>query len=389
MRKRKLVVALTGIRSEYDIFFSPLKAIHEHPDLELRLIVAGAHLASRYGMTVRQIEEDGFSIAERIESLLDSDTSSGRIKSATVELMGVVSALDRLNPDYLLVCGDREEAIVGALAGAYMNIAVAHIGGGDVVVGNVDDSVRHAVTKLSHLHFAFSKNSADRICSMGEESWRVHLVGNPALDRFGVLPKLSRKELSDRLHFDVTKAPVLLVIQHNISSEIESSGVQMQTTIEAIKELGYPTLLSYPNSDAGSRDIIKVIDERARHLPNVKVYQSLPRLEFVNLLQIADVLIGNSSLGLLEAPFLKLPAVNVGNRQKKREHADNVLFVSHDKEAIKESVNMALHDSKFLQRLNACSCPFGDGKAGQKIASVLAKTELAPVLVNKDWAFKV
>lgn len=190
--KRK-VLAVTGIRSEYDILFSPMKAIYDHPDLELQVLVTGAHLAPRFGGTVRQIEEDGFPIVECLESLLDSDTASSRIKSAAIQLMGLIQALVRLKPDFLLVCGDREEAIMGAVAGAYMNIAVAHIGGGDLVIGNVDDSVRHAVTKLAHLHFTFTKESAERILRMGEEPWRVHCVGNPGLDRFRILSRLTRK----------------------------------------------------------------------------------------------------------------------------------------------------------------------------------------------------
>lgn len=385
MGRRRRVLALTGIRSEYDILFSPMKAIHEHPDLELQIIVTGAHLAPRFGLTLRQIEEDGFPIVEHIESLLDSDTASSRIKSAAIQLMGLIQTLERLNPDFLLVCGDREEAIMGSLAGAYMNIAVAHIGGGDLVVGNVDDSVRHAVTKLAHLHFAFSEESAERIRRMGEEPWRVHCVGNPALDRFRLLPRLSREELSRRLDFDVTEGPVLLVIQHVISSEIDDAARQMRITMEAIAELGYKALIGYPNSDAGSREMIQVIEEYGARLPFVKVYRSLPRLEFVNVLQTIDVLVGNSSLGILEAPFLKLPAINIGNRQRRRQHADNVIFVSHDKEAVKGGIEMALHDPKFRQRIQDSSCPFGDGHAGERIAAVLAEIPNDSKLVVKDW----
>lgn len=383
----KRVVAPTGIRSEYDILFSPMKAIDDHPDLEIQVIVTGAHLAPRFGLTVRQIQEDGFPIVEHIESLLDSDTASSRIKSAAIQLMGVIQALERLRPDFLLVCGDREEAVMGALAGAYMNIAVAHIGGGDLVVGNVDDSVRHAATKLAHLHFAFTEESAERIRRMGEESWRVHCVGNPGLDRFRLLPRLSREELSEQLDFDMTTGPIVLVIQHIISSEIEDAGRQMQITLEAIAELGYKTLISYPNSDAGSREIIRVIEEYAGRLPFVKIYRSLPRLEFVNMLQTVDVLVGNSSLGILEAPFLKLPVINVGNRQKKRQHAGNVLFVPHDKEGIKNGIELALRDSKFRQQVQNCPCPFGDGHSGERIATILADAPVDSTLIIKDWSF--
>ena len=383
----KRVAALTGIRSEYDILFSPLKAIQEHPDLDLQVIVAGAHLAPRFGMTIRLIEEDGFPIADRIESLLDSDTAGSRIKSAAIQLVGLVQALERIQPDFLLVCADREESIMGALAGAYMHVPVAHIAGGDLVVGNVDDSVRHAVTKLAHLHFTFSEESAERVRRMGEEPWRVHCSGNPALDRYRILRRLTRQELTERLGFDVTKGPVLLLIQHTISSEFEDSEHQMRVTMDAIEDLGYRTVVSYPNSDAGSRGMIRVIEEFAPKLPFVSVYRNLPRLEFVNLLQTVDVLVGNSSLGVLEAPFLKLPVVNIGNRQKKRQHAENVSFVPHDKQAIKTAINRALHEEAFRRQVQGCSCPFGDGYAGERIAHVIASTPVDEKLLVKDWTF--
>ncbi len=387
MAEPKRILAFTGIRSEYDIIYSPLRAMSQHPGLELMVVASGAHLSRNFGYSLRQIEKDGFPIAERIESLLDSDSPAGRIKSAAMQLLGLVQTLERLRPDFIFVCGDREEAINAALAGAYMNIAVAHLGGGDLVVGNVDDSVRHAVTKLAHLHLVMSEDSAQRVLRLGEERWRVHEVGNPGLDRFRLLPRLNRRELGERLGMELREGPLLLVIQHIISSEIADAARQMEITMDAVAELGYQALVGYPNTDAGSRDIIQVLERRAAELPFVKLYRNLPRLEFVNLLQEADVLLGNSSLGLLEAPFLKLPAVNIGNRQKKRIHAENVIFVPHDKEAIKAAVEKALKDPEFRQQVRQCSCPFGDGRAGERIAEVLAATPVDDRLLTKDWTF--
>jgi GDP/UDP-N,N'-diacetylbacillosamine 2-epimerase (hydrolysing) len=387
MVRPRRIAALTGIRSEYDLLFASLKAIHERADLELQVIATGAHLASRFGLTVLEIERDGFPIVDRIESLLDSDSPGSRARSAGLQLAGIVPVLERLLPDVLLVCGDREEAIVGALAGAYMNIAVAHLAGGDLVVGNVDDSVRHAVTKLAHLHFPFSEESAERIRRLGEEPWRIHRVGNPGLDRLRLLPELSREALSQRLAFDLTVGPVILLIQHVISSEVPAAGVQMRTTLEAIAELGHRTLVGYPNSDAGSREIIAVIEEYAAAFPFIKVYRNLPRLEFVNLLRTADVLVGNSSLGILEAPFLKLPVVNIGNRQKQRQHAANVLFVPHEREAIRDAVTRALHNEEFRSEVKNCENPFGDGRAGERVAAVLAELAIDRRLLVKRWTF--
>lgn len=185
----------------------------------------------------------------------------------------------------------------------------------------------------------------------------------------------------------MTTGPIVLVIQHIISSEIKDAARQMKITLDAVAELGYKTLVGYPNSDAGSREIIGVIQEYTRGLPFVKVYRSLVRLEFVNVLQTVDALVGNSSLGILEAPFLKLPAINVGNRQKKRQHSENVIFVPHDKSAIKEAIHRTLFDEKFQRRLADCSNPSGNGHAGEKLSQVLAEVKLDEQLVVKDWTY--
>jgi GDP/UDP-N,N'-diacetylbacillosamine 2-epimerase (hydrolysing) len=266
-----------------------------------------------------------------------------------------------------------------------MNIAVAHIAGGDLVVGNVDDSVRHAVTRLAHLHFPFSAESAARLQRMGEEPWRIHAVGNPALDRYGLVKPLTREELSDHLAFDVTEGPLLLVLQHTISSEFEAAGAQMRETMEAIADLGFRTVVSYPNSDAGSREMIRVIEEFAAKLPFIRVFRSLPRVDFVNLVRVVDVLVGNSSMGLLEAPFLRLPAVNIGNRQMSRQHADNVIFVPHERDAVKQAIRTALNDRSFRAKLETSQHLFGDGYSGSRVAQVLASTPLDRRLLVKGW----
>lgn len=387
MGSSKRVTAVTGIRSEYDILFAVLKTIQAHPGLALDLIVTGAHLAPQFGHTVRQIEADGFTIAHRIDSLLDANTAGSRLKSAALQQIGLVQALEQRPPDFLLVCGDREESISCALAGAYMNIPVAHLAGGDIVVGNVDDSVRHAVTKLAHLHFPFSDESADRIRRLGEEPWRICMAGNPGLDRFNWIPPMSRSELEFRLGMEIGARPLILLIQHAISSEIGDAARQMEITLRAVAALGLPTLVGYPNSDAGSRDIIATIQHFEKMTPNIRSYRNLPRDVFLGVLRQAAVLLGNSSLGILEAPFLKLPVVNVGNRQMKRQHAENVLYVGHDQAEIVRAVRKTLEDEAFQAQVKACACPFGDGHAAVRIADRLAATPIDRRLLVKDWAY--
>lgn len=382
------ILAVTGTRAEYDLMYPTFKALDEHPKISLSLVVTGAHLSKNYGHTVDQVEKDGFTIAEKIESLIDGDTHSARLKSAAVQLIGLAQTIMRLQPDLLLIFGDREETLTTATCGTYLNIPIAHISGGDRVVGNVDDQVRHAVTKLAHLHFATSESSKERILKLGEQDFRVFFSGNPGIDRIAQTPELSKQDLLKHFHFPAQNIdkPLLVVVQHVISTEVEHAYAQIKATMESIKELGINTIMSYPNSDAGSRDIIKCIEEY-KDLPNLRVEKFIPRLEFINALRHADCLLGNSSLGLLEAPFLKLPVVNVGNRQKERMHAGNVEFVPHDITAIKAAVHKAISDSDYRKHIEALECPFGNGDASDKIVDVLANVRLDDKLLIKDITY--
>ena len=386
MNQRK-ILAVTGIRSEYDIMSSVFRAIANHPVLELQLVVTGAHLSDAYGRSVNEIHEDGFVVADEIESLLNGDQASSRVKSMAIQLQGLVQTVSRVKPDILLVLGDREEAMTTALVGAYMNIPVAHIAGGDRVVGNVDDHVRHAVTKLAHIHFVTNSESADRVSRLGEQPFRVFNVGNPGLDRLLEVPQIDSTALSASLGFPIVDgAPLLMVIQHIISTEIDQAYDQMRITLEAVRELGLPTVLSYPNSDAGSQQMIKAIRE-FESLPNLYTAKNIPRLAFVNLMRRASCLLGNSSAGILEAPLLKLPVVNVGNRQQGRLHAGNVEFVAHDKLQIVQAVQRAVFNEKYRASVSACTNPYGDGKSSARIAEVLATIPLNDALLIKDITY--
>jgi len=384
---KKRVLGVTGIRSEYDIMSSVYRAISNHPALDLQLVVSGAHLSDAFGYTVHEILADGFFIADEIASLLSGDQPATRVKGLSIQLQGLVQTVNRVKPDMLLVLGDREESMTTALVGAYMNIPVAHLAGGDRVVGNVDDQIRHAVTKLAHLHFTTNQESADRVLRLGEQPFRVHNVGNPGLDRLLEVPQLSSVELSQRLGFTIDDdAPLLVVIQHVISSEIDYAYQQMRETLEAVADLNMKTVLSYPNTDAGGQRMIRAIRE-FESLPNFYTAKSIPRLEFVNLFRRASCLLGNSSAGILEAPLLKLPVVNVGNRQKGRLHAENVTFVPHDKDAIIKAVRHAVFDSEYRARVARCSNPYGDGLSSKRIADILAKTVIDESLLIKDITY--
>jgi GDP/UDP-N,N'-diacetylbacillosamine 2-epimerase (hydrolysing) len=384
---KRHIVAVTGIRSEYDILSSVFAAIQAHPALRLSVIATGAHLSPAYGNTVQAIRADGFEVVEEIESLLDADRESSRVKGLAIQLQGLTQSLQRLKPDLLLVLGDREEAMTTALAGAYMNIPVAHIAGGDRVVGNVDDQVRHAVTKLAHLHFVTNAESRERVLRLGEQPFRVHDTGNPGLDRLLAEPLLEAAELSRRLGFEIRDGEsLLLVIQHVLSSEIGGAYEQMCATLEAVRALGVKTVLSYPNSDAGGSQLRRAIHEY-ESLPFLYTAKSLPRAEFVNVMRRARCMLGNSSAGILEAPLLKLPVVNVGNRQSGRLHSQNVEFVPHEPARIEAAVRRALFDEAYRARVRACVNPYGDGRSSPRIATLLADTPIDNRLLIKDITY--
>jgi GDP/UDP-N,N'-diacetylbacillosamine 2-epimerase (hydrolysing) len=386
-RKRRILF-ISAIRSEYDILYSVMRAVDSHPKTEANLIIAGAHLAQMYGKTADLITHDGFRIVGHFETLLNSDTAAGRAKSLAIELMAVVDVVDFTRPDIVVAMGDREDALTIAVAGAYMNIPVAHIGGGDHADdGNIDNSVRHAVTKLSHIHLVTTSRSGQRVINMGEEPWRVNVVGAPGLDRMLTTPILSKRDLSDYLNFDISHDTFILIIQHSISCEIEQAGQQMRTTLEAVSGLRIPALVSYPNSDAGSQRIIEVINDFSVRYPFIKPYRNLPRDIFVNLMRNAGALIGNSSCGIIEAPLLKLPVVNIGARQRDREQADNVIFVDHDASEIGRALQMALHDDSFKKRVENCLNPHGDGHSGERIAQILADVSIDRKLVAKKITY--
>ena len=380
MTKRR-VLGITAIRSEYFLQRAILRAIVDHPELELQLVVTGAHLSPLHGHTVKEIEADGFPIVARIENLIYSDRDAARLKGAAAQLQVLAHVVDELRPDWLLVPADREESMTLALCGTYMNIATAHYAAGDRVVGNADDMIRHAVSRLSHLLLTTHEQARERLIKAGEEEWRVHNVGHAGIDRLRSTEQISTSDLAHALGVKHIDDQFAVIIQHPLTSEIENAGSHMRETLSAILDLGLQAFVSYPNSDPGSNQIIEAIEESKQN-PRVSVFKNIPDREFVNLLRRATVLIGNSSLGLLEAPYLKLPVVNVGRRQSERHHSSNVFFVPADREAIVRQVRAILDN-----QIGECENPFGDGHTGERVAELLATTPIDEKLLNKDLSY--
>lgn len=380
---RRKIAVVTGTRAEYGILKPLLEKIKGSNSLELNLIVTGMHLLEKYGLTINEIRKDGLKIDAEVQMYVGDESDPayyGRALGCGIE--GFTEALLRVKPDILVVIGDRLEALAATLAASSLRISIAHIHGGDKTdSGHIDESIRHAVTRFAHIHFPATEEHANRLAKMGEEPWRIHRVGALGLDSIVNQQSFSKEELASRLNITPLE-PIIACVFHPVHLEKETSGLQMREILEALEELRMQTVIIYPNNDAGSQDIIAEIRKNA-NLPFVRVFPTLPHLEYISLLKHADVLIGNSSSGIIEAPSIGLPVVNIGSRNVGREHADNVIFVNANKEQIIKGIRKGLYDHSFKEKVKQCKNPYGDGKATNRIIRVLSKIKINRKLLLK------
>ncbi len=377
---------LTGIRSEYDILAPIIAAVDARPDLDAGVIVTGAHLTGLHGQSVRQIEADGYRIAARIDSLLASDGLGGRVKGMALQLAGLTDLFARERPDFLVVMGDREEVMTGAVAAIYHHIPVVHVGGGDHADdGNVDNLVRHAVSKMAHLHMATTELSGQRLRQLGEEPWRIHVTGASGLDRIIATPDMTRDELETALDVDWHGEPYAVLLYHPTITDFGEARAHMASITRVLEASGLNIAVMAPNSDPGNQAISLEIDALIARYPKAKAFTFLERKVFINMLRHARVMVGNSSAGILEAPSMGLPVVNIGIRQRGREHGDNVIFTEYDAGEIAAAITRATTDEGFRGLVAQRRTPYGDGKAGQRIAEVLRTVELGRGLLDKKW----
>lgn len=379
--KRKIVV-ITGTRAEYGLLYPVMKAIENNHKLELSIIATGTHLSFEHGYTINEIKKDGFKIDAAVDMLLSNDTGASMAKSLGIGIIGITQALEQIKPEIILILGDRGEPFAGAIAASHMNIPVAHIHGGDSTTGGcIDESIRHSITKFAHIHFPATEESAERIKKLGEEPWRIHTVGAPGLDTVLNIEPIPKEQLIKRFSLKSDDL-LLLVTQHPVTTQPENAAKEMRITLEALAELEMQTILIYPNSDAGGRSMIAVIKEY-EHLPFLHTFKSLSHIEYLSLMKIASAMVGNSSSGIIEAPSFHLPVINIGMRQEGRRHTSNVINVFHDKIKIIEAINTAIYDERFKNNVRECVSPYGDGKAGVRIAKVLAEIEINNALLQK------
>lgn len=383
---RKIAI-MTSSRADYGILYPVIKAMQEHPGLDPTLLVTGTHLSRYHGYTIRGIKKDKFKIGATIDMHLNKgDSLENMAESFGYCVIGTAKALKKIKPDIVMVLGDRGEMLATAIAAAHMYIPIAHIHGGDTDHGsNIDESIRPAITKFSHLHFPATKESAQRIINLGEEPWRVHVVGSPSIDAIKSKKLLSKKELFRRLKFD-PREPLVLTLQHSLMIESQQAAWQMEEIMQALKKLKQQTVIIYPNADTGGKMMIGVIEKYMRQkLPFIRVFKTLPHLEYLSILKYANVMLGNSSSGTIEAPSFKLPVVNPGLRESGRQMATNKIFVNHDRNDIYQGLLKAMFDKKFRnQAIKHCKNPYGDGKASERIVAVLSKIKLDRKLVYKE-----
>lgn len=384
MGKRKICV-VTGTRAEYGILQPVLKAIEAKRELELSLIVTGMHLSHEFGYTAKEIEDDGFRIDAKVDMLPSGDTPKAMAESIGVGIIGMAQAWEQLEPDIILVLGDRVEPLTAAIAGVFMNIPVAHIHGGDVS-GNIDESVRHAITKFAHIHFPATTKSAKRIVKMGEDEWRVHIVGPLGIYAMPEADFIPKEKLCKNLDLNPDK-PLILVVQHPVTTQVESAPKQMRETMEALVELKEQAVVIYPNADAGGRAIIEVIKEYGNY-PFIRAFKNLPYLTFLSLMKIVDIMVGNSSAAIVDTSLFGLPAVNIGVRQEGRERGANIIDTSHKKEKIITAVKKALNDMDFKRLLKQASNPYDvEGSSAKRVADILSTIKIDEKLLQKKLTY--
>lgn len=378
------IAIITGSRAEYRYSLPIIRKIIEHPDLDYSLIVTNQHMLPSFGNTVEAIEEDNLKISDRVYMTLDGYTPATMSKSLGLFLLGVTDALLRLKPDIVMVVGDRGEHLMAAIAGAHMCIPVAHVQAGELS-GNIDGITRHAIARFAHIHFAANDDAVERLRRTGEQEFRIFLTGAPQLDDLMSDNYASPREVMETLGLS-GDGPIVLFIQHPVTEEYEDSVNQLQETLEAICALRHQTVAMIPNTDAGNEQA-RLLLERY-HRPFIRVERNLPARVHAGLLRIASVMVGNSSSGLIEAPSFKLPAVNIGSRQRDRVRGNNIIDVPYDREQIRAAIERAL-SPEFRKTLQEnCDNPYlGDGRVSERIVNVLSSIEITEALLKKQIAY--
>lgn len=380
---RTIGVVTVG-RSDYGIYLPLLRRIQDDPDLQLHLIAAGMHLSPEFGLTNQIIEADGFEIAERVEMLLSSDSPEGVAKSMGLGVIGFSQVYARSQPDILVVLGDRFEMHAAALAALPFKIPVAHIHGGEITQGAMDDALRHSITKLSHFHFVAVQEYADRVMQLGESPDRIYVTGAPGLDNVHTVDLLNKDDLLSKFDLQVNETPFLLVTYHPVTLEYEHAEQQVAGLLAALDECGYPLVFTMPNADTSGRLIRQMLLDFVAVHPRSQAVENLGTQGYFSLMKLAAAMVGNSSSGIIEAALFELPVVNIGTRQAGRVRGKNVIDVDYSRDSILAGIQEAL-TPRFRAALGGYPNPYGDGAASERIVETLKTIQINDDVVVKRF----
>jgi UDP-N-acetylglucosamine 2-epimerase (non-hydrolysing)/GDP/UDP-N,N'-diacetylbacillosamine 2-epimerase (hydrolysing) len=366
---------ITGSRAEYGIMKLFLKKIKKNKNLDLSIIATATHLDPVHGYTINDIENDGFSIDYKVDMMFSNKTRGALAKSLGTGIIGITQALENLKPDVVILFGDRPEVLSATIASTYLQILTAHIQGGDHAAGyHIDDSNRLAISKLSHIHFPAIEEHQKYLIKIGEDPKRIHVVGSLGLDEIVDLKNSITEEIKEDIvkKYEISLSePFLIVINHPVYTEVEKAGNQMRILLNSIEELKIKTLIIYPSQDPGSEEIISVIKDYVNRFPWMCAYKSIPRKDFLILMNLASAMVGNSSSGIIETGSLGLPTVNIGRRQEGRIKPANVLNVDYNLEDIKVAIKKAIYDDDFKKKSKEIVNPYGDGNTSDKIIQII------------------
>ena len=383
MNKNRTIAVVTSSRADYGHLYWPLRDLSQTESVDLRIVALGPHLSPEFGNTVREIERDGFTIDARVECLLSSDSDIGMAKTIGVATLALADLFGKMRPDLLLLIADRYEMLAPASVALALRIPIAHIEGGEISEGAIDDAVRNALTKMSHIHFTSTEAARQRVIEMDEEEWRVHRAGAPSLDHLRRGTLFTRNEIEAKLHTDLSQPPIL-VAYHPVTIA-QDTLEEADSLFAALEEVPDQLLFCYPNADAGSRALIERTKSFLATRGGGAIFTNLDAATYWSLLREASMLVGNSSSGIMEAASFQVPTVNIGIRQQGRERARNVLDASASKDSILNAIGIAKSDH-FRQSLMGMTNPYGDGRATETIVDVLTTVPLNRDLLVKRHA---
>ena len=384
--KRKVAV-ITGTRAEYGLLFRTLTRIQKSDVLELKLFVTGMHLSPEFGNTYRQIEEDGFRIDKKIDMLVSNHSPEAISKSMGLCVLGFAQAYAETEPDIIVVLGDRYEILSAVCAAIPFNIPIAHISGGEDTEGAIDNQIRHAITKIAHIHFPGADIYAENIKKSGEDEWRIFNVGDPGLENIKYTRIISRESLFKSLDIDKNKKTFLVTLHPVTLNSAIQEEQDCRIFFDVLKKYKeYNIVITYPNSDGNGQIIMDEIN-RMKELSNVRVFKSLGSSNYINLLRECDLVLGNSSSGLVEAPYFRKPAIDYGDRQKGRLRADNVIHVNTDGNELNNAIQRVFFDEGFTKLMKNAKSLYKEGETSAEIVKILETIPLDQKLLRKRFSF--